>query len=83
MLDMSCGHIILGRPWQWSRMTIHDGFKNTHIVHKGRVTYKLVPLIDNGMKNVVMCFGRDLLVYDQGIPHYDTGWDLEQCHING
>ena len=31
--DMNCGHLILGRYWQWSRKVIHDGFTNKYLVH--------------------------------------------------
>ena len=37
VMEMSCGHFILGKPWKWSKRIVHDGFINTYIVHKGRI----------------------------------------------
>ena len=36
VISMNYGHMILGRPWQCMRRTIHDGYTNTYIVHKGK-----------------------------------------------
>ena len=30
VVPMHAGHIFLGRPWQYDRKVIHDGFKNTY-----------------------------------------------------
>jgi hypothetical protein len=27
---MHAGHILLGRPWQYDRRVIHDGFRNRY-----------------------------------------------------
>jgi hypothetical protein len=41
---MHAGHILLGRPWQFDRKAIHDGFKNRHSFVKDNRTTTLVPL---------------------------------------
>uniref|UniRef100_A0A2N9HFG3 Reverse transcriptase/retrotransposon-derived protein RNase H-like domain-containing protein n=1 Tax=Fagus sylvatica TaxID=28930 RepID=A0A2N9HFG3_FAGSY len=33
LLPMHAGHILLGRPWQYDRRAIHDGFKNMSLKH--------------------------------------------------
>ena len=80
VMDKSCGHVILGRPWQWSRRNVHDGFTNTYLVHKGGITYKLIPIVDNKMQTVVMCFGKDVLVQGQKQP-IDTGWKQDEVEV--
>lgn len=62
VMDMSCGHLILGRPWQYYRKFIHDGYQNTYLVHKGKIKYKLCPLFQCGKDHTVMCFGDELFV---------------------
>ena len=44
---MTCCHIILGRPWQALRRTLHDGLENTYLVHKGNGKFFLIPLGDD------------------------------------
>ncbi|XP_024014542.1 uncharacterized protein LOC112088496 [Eutrema salsugineum] len=37
VLPMEAGHILLGRPWQFDRKAVHDGFTNKHsFEHQGR-----------------------------------------------
>uniref|UniRef100_A0A1J3GT37 RNA-directed DNA polymerase n=2 Tax=Noccaea caerulescens TaxID=107243 RepID=A0A1J3GT37_NOCCA len=44
VLPMDAGHIILGRPWQFDRRVLHDGYTNKYtFLHKGRKT-TLIPL---------------------------------------
>uniref|UniRef100_A0A2N9H8I9 CCHC-type domain-containing protein n=1 Tax=Fagus sylvatica TaxID=28930 RepID=A0A2N9H8I9_FAGSY len=44
VVPMHAGHILLGRPWQYDRRAIHDGFKNMYsFVNEGK-TIKLAPL---------------------------------------
>ncbi|XP_073117069.1 uncharacterized protein [Elaeis guineensis] len=31
---MKTSHLLLGKPWQYDRRTIHDGFKNTYSIAK-------------------------------------------------
>ena len=41
---MDACHLLLGRPWQYDRRVIHDGFKNTYSFEKDGVKIKLAPL---------------------------------------
>ncbi|XP_024014507.1 uncharacterized protein LOC112088457 [Eutrema salsugineum] len=37
VLPMEVGHLLLGRPWQFDKKAIHDGFSNKHTFeHQGR-----------------------------------------------
>ena len=44
VVPMTCCDVILGRPWQASRQTIHYGLENVYVVHKDGKTYTLTPL---------------------------------------
>ncbi|KAG2411370.1 hypothetical protein I3760_Q007100 [Carya illinoinensis] len=44
VVPMHVGHILLGRPWQYDRRVIHDGFKNMYSFVKEGKTTKLAPL---------------------------------------
>ena len=41
---MHASRLLLGRPWQFDRKAIHDGFKNRFIIVKDGKTITLVPL---------------------------------------
>ena len=46
VIPMHAGHILLGRPWQFDKKVIHDGFKNKYsFQHKGKpiTLYPLTP----------------------------------------
>ena len=61
MVPMTCAHLILGRPWQYSRRTIHDGFDNIYMVHKDGQRYKLNPLPLGVLKEYpIIFFGEHL-----------------------
>ena len=34
--DMTACHVLLGRPWQYDRKTLHDGYSNIYIVRHSR-----------------------------------------------
>lgn len=37
VVPMQVGHVILGRPWQFDRHVMHDGFLNHYTLeHKGK-----------------------------------------------
>ncbi|XP_062173559.1 uncharacterized protein LOC133879023 [Alnus glutinosa] len=44
IVPMHAGHILLGRPWQYDRRVIHDGFTNRYNFVKDGKTFKLAPL---------------------------------------
>jgi hypothetical protein len=44
VVPMHAGHILLGRPWQFDRKAIHDGFKNRYSFVKDSRIVTLVPL---------------------------------------
>jgi len=44
VVSMHAGRILLGRPWQYDRRVIHDGFKNKYNFVKDGKTIKLAPL---------------------------------------
>uniref|UniRef100_A0A2N9IIS4 Reverse transcriptase RNase H-like domain-containing protein n=1 Tax=Fagus sylvatica TaxID=28930 RepID=A0A2N9IIS4_FAGSY len=44
VVPMHADHILLGRPWQYDRRAIHDGFKNMYSFVKEGKTIKLAPL---------------------------------------
>ena len=44
VVPMHVGHILLGRPWQFDRKVIHDGFKNRHSFVNDNKTIILVLL---------------------------------------
>ena len=41
---MYASHILLGRPWQYDRHVIHDGFKNRYSFQKDGRYVTLVPM---------------------------------------
>jgi hypothetical protein len=41
---MHASNLLLGRPWQFDRKSIHDGFRNRFIIVKDGKTITLVPL---------------------------------------
>jgi hypothetical protein len=44
VVPMQASHILLGRPWQYDRKSIHDGVKNRYTIVKDGKTITLVPL---------------------------------------
>ncbi|KAF8052607.1 hypothetical protein N665_1538s0001 [Sinapis alba] len=44
VLPMEASHILLGRPWQYDRRAIHDGFTNRHSFTHKEKPITLVPL---------------------------------------
>lgn len=60
VMDRSCGHLILGRSWKWSRKVIYDGFTNKYLVHHEGKKYELQPLVRNQEDPLLMCFGKEI-----------------------
>jgi len=44
VVPMHAGHILLGKPWQYDRQVIHDGFTNKYNFVKDGKTFKHAPL---------------------------------------
>ena len=42
---MDAGHILLGRPWQFDRRVVHDGYTNKYSLMRNNRTITLVPLM--------------------------------------
>ena len=59
VIPMTCCHIILERPWQASRDTIHHGLENMYIMHKDGLKFCLNPLPSNdGDGGRIVCVGE-------------------------
>ncbi|XP_038682662.1 uncharacterized protein LOC119983076 [Tripterygium wilfordii] len=43
IIPMDACHLLLGRPWQYDRQAIHDGYKNTYTFEKGGMKIVLMP----------------------------------------
>jgi len=41
---MDAGHLLLGRPWQFDKRVIHDGYKNRYTLVMNNRTVVLTPL---------------------------------------
>ena len=44
VVPMHARHVLLGRPWQFNRKVIHDGFKNRYSFVKDNQNITLVPM---------------------------------------
>lgn len=63
VVPMTCAHLILGRPWQYGRKRMHDGYTNRYLVHKDGQTFLMNPLnvVDSNDKSAI-CFGDPIHV---------------------
>ena len=43
VVPMDACHLLLGRPWQFDRRVMHDGFNNTHSFVKDGIRITLAP----------------------------------------
>jgi hypothetical protein len=50
IMPMDVCHVLLGRPWQYDRKSIHDGRRNTYSLEKYGHMHVLLPLQDEGAK---------------------------------
>ncbi|XP_013669098.1 uncharacterized protein LOC106373475 [Brassica napus] len=55
VLPMGSSHILLGRPWQFDRRVLHDGFTNRHSFSHGGKQITLVPLTPHEVYEDQMC----------------------------
>ena len=44
VISMDVCHILLGRPWQYDRVSIHEGKKNSYMFEKDGIKHTLLPL---------------------------------------
>jgi hypothetical protein len=44
VIPMDVCHVLLGRPWQYEKNSIHDGRRNTYTLEKNGRTYMLFPI---------------------------------------
>ena len=69
VVPMSAYHIPLGRPWQFDRHVVYDGFKNTHSLVVDKETLVLNPLAANQIHKIKAGVGsekkRDLLMMSE------------------
>ncbi|XP_073107199.1 uncharacterized protein [Elaeis guineensis] len=59
VVPMKASHLLLGRPWQYDRRAIHDGFKNTYSFSKNGKNIVLAPLSPQQVQ-------KDQLVIEKG-----------------
>ena len=50
IMPMDVCHILLGRPWQYDRKSVHDGRKNTYYLEKYGKRHTLSPLEDEAVQ---------------------------------
>ena len=55
VLPLGSSHILLGRPWQFDRRVLHDGFTNRHSFSHGGKQITLVPLTPHEVYEDQMC----------------------------
>jgi len=69
VVPMSACHILLGRPWQFDRHVVHDGFKNTYSLVVDKEKIVLNPLAPNQIHKIKPGVGsekkRDLLMMSE------------------
>ncbi|XP_016489856.2 uncharacterized protein LOC107809704 [Nicotiana tabacum] len=51
VMPMDACHLLLGRPWEYGRRAIHDGFKNTYSFVKDGKKIKLLPMNPEDLKS--------------------------------
>jgi len=57
VVPMHAGHILLGRPWQYERRVIHDGFRNRYNFVKDGKTIKIALMIQiNNQQSSLLSF---------------------------
>jgi hypothetical protein len=66
VIPMDICHILLGRPWQFNRNVIHDGWKNTYTLEKNGRMHMLFPMEENRVKEedntrILLMSGKELL----------------------
>ena len=72
VVPMQASHILLGRPWQYDRKTIHDGVKNRYTIVKDGKTITLVPLTPKQVHDDQIKLKRE---YDEAMARENQGED--------
>ena len=44
VVPMQACHMLLGRPWQYDKLALYDGFKNMYFFTHNRKPFTLIPL---------------------------------------
>ena len=78
---MKVTHILLGRPWQFDKQTLHDGHTNQYIFFKNGKKTPLSPQEVNKDRNIIrkdkeekekgQDFTKVLLAYKKNLPKQD------------
>lgn len=58
VLPMDSSHILLGRPWQYYKKALYDGFTNRHSFRHGRKQITMVPLTPQEVQEDQICLKR-------------------------
>ena len=58
VLAMDSSHILLGRPWQYYKKALYDGFTNRHPFRHGRKQITMVPLTPQEVQEDQICLKR-------------------------
>ena len=66
IMPMDVCPMILGRPWQYDRKVVHDGWKNTYSLEKDGRRHTLLPSKDEvaqegSESNILLMTGKELL----------------------
>ncbi|CAL8992672.1 unnamed protein product, partial [Prunus brigantina] len=61
VVPMDACHLLLGRPWQYDRKVVHDGFRNTYTFEKDGVKIVLGPMKSGSSPKPMKVDGNNLL----------------------
>eukprot|EP00253_Pinus_taeda_P023317 PITA_23317 len=54
IMPMDVCHILLGKPWQYDRMVVHDGLTNCYKFVKDGIKHTLVPIKEDGIAGTIV-----------------------------
>ncbi|GMY18934.1 hypothetical protein FCV25MIE_14173 [Fagus crenata] len=84
VVKMDACHLLLGRPWQFDRGTLHDGRTNSYTLIKGGKKYTLKPMKEANMAIDYSPTGQEFVTgsYDRTVRIFkdDGGYSLEIYH---
>ena len=68
IIPMDVCHILLGRPWNYDKKSIHDGRKNTYSLEKAGKRHTLSPLEDEAVQgisgSIILLMSRKELLHE-------------------